>query len=96
VNGFDFLDFRVPVQGVENLISLVNLVFIQFLIFWVADALLLTRSFVLALAKDRPAWPPEVLKAQSNLLGMDDEWTAKWLDLRLIAWRTGSVSALGS
>jgi hypothetical protein len=94
VNGFAFIDFHYMERGIENLISFFNLLAIQFLIFWVADALLLTRSFVLALAKDRPLWPQAVLREQAETLGLSDSWTAMWLDLRLIAWRTGRVASL--
>ncbi len=41
-------------RGVESVISFMNLLAIRFLIFWVADALFLTRCFALALAKDPP------------------------------------------
>jgi hypothetical protein len=94
VNGFAVVDFHDLERAIENLISLVNLLAIQFLIFWVADALLLTRSFVLALAQDRPRWPQPMLKNHARQLGLCQSWTAMWLDLRLIARRTGRVANL--
>jgi hypothetical protein len=94
VSGFAFLDFQNTERGTENLISFVNLLAIQFLIFWVADALLLTRSFMLALAKDKPGWRDTVLRAHAQKLALDEPWTEMWLNLRLIAWRTGRVSSL--
>jgi hypothetical protein len=94
VNGFAFIDLHYLERGIENLISFVNLLAIQFLIFWVADALFLTRSFGLALAKDHPDWPQPLLREHAEKLGLPEPWTAMWLDLRLIAWRTGRVSNL--
>ena len=94
VKGFAFIDFHYRERGIENLISLFNLLATQFLTFWVADALMLTRSFVLALAKDRPRRPQTVLEEQANKLGLSHTRTAMWLDLRLIARRTGRVATL--
>jgi hypothetical protein len=94
VNGFAFIDFHNAERGTENFISFINLLAIQFLIFWVADALLLTRSFMLALAKDNPRWPDAVLQTHAKKLALCKSSTAMWLNLRLIAWRTGRVSSL--
>jgi len=94
VNGFAFIDFHNAERGTENFISFINLLAIQFLIFWVADALLLTRSFMLALAKDNPHWPEPVLQMHAKKLALCKPSTAMWLNLRLIAWRTGRVSSL--
>jgi hypothetical protein len=94
VSGFALVDFHDLEHGIENAISLVNLFAIQFLIFWVADALLLTRSFVLALAQDRPRWPQPVLRDHARRLGLCQSWTAMWLNLRLIARRTDRVAGL--
>jgi hypothetical protein len=94
VNGFALIDFHYVERGIENVISFINLLAIQFLIFWVADALFLTRSFALALAKDRSHWPDDVLKEKAQELGLCKSWTAMWLNLRLIAWRTGRVANL--
>jgi hypothetical protein len=94
VNGFAFVDFHYVERGIESVISFMNLLAIQFLIFWVADALFLTRSFVLALAKDRPHWPDEILEKRARELGLCKSWAAMWFDMRLIAWRTGRVANL--
>jgi hypothetical protein len=94
VNGFAFVDFHYVERGIESVISFMNLLAIQFLIFWVADALFLTRSFALALAKDRPHWPDDVLKKGSQELGLCKSSAAMWFNLRLIAWRTGRVANL--
>jgi hypothetical protein len=64
------------------------------LIFWVADTMLLTRSFALALKEDKPHWPDIVIAEQMKDLGLPQVWTELWLDLRLIAWRTGRVASL--
>ncbi len=92
--GFALIDTHYVERGIEDLISLLNLLAVQFLIFWVADAMLLTRSFVLALKEDQPCWPEPVIASQMKHLGLSKEWTTLWLDLRLIAWRTGWVSSL--
>jgi hypothetical protein len=94
VNGFAFIDFHYVERGIESVISFLNLLAIQFLIFWVADALFLTRSFVLALAKDRPRWPDEVLKEKAQELALCKSWAAMWFDMGLIARRTGRVANL--
>jgi hypothetical protein len=94
VNGFALIDTHYVERGIEDAISLINLFAVQFLIFWAADAMLLTRSFVLALAQDRPQWPDNVLQEQSAALGLPDVWTSMWLDLRLIARRTARVANL--
>jgi hypothetical protein len=46
------------------------------------------------LAKDRPHWPDEVLKEKAQELGLCKSRGAMWLNLRLIAWRTGRVANL--
>ncbi len=94
VKGFALVDTHYVERGIEDFISLVNLLAVQFLIFWVADAMLLTRSFALALKEDKSAWPDSVIEYQMKNLGLPKGWTALWLDLRLIAWRTGRVAAL--
>ena len=72
-----------------DLISFLSLVAMQFLIFWTADALLLSRSFILALKRDEPAWP-----STTDILGLPTEEAYRWLDLRLVAARTRGVSGL--
>jgi hypothetical protein len=94
VKGFALVDTHYLERGIEDFISLVNLLAIQFLIFWVADAMLLSRSFALALKEDKPYWPEPVLAAHKKILGVRKQWTALWLDLRLIASRTGRVASL--
>jgi len=74
---------------VSDLLSFLSLVAIQFLIFWTADALLLSRSFILALQRDRPAWP-----TTSDFVGLPVQQGTQWLDLKLVAARTRAVSAL--
>jgi hypothetical protein len=94
VRGFALIDTHYVERGIEDAISLLNLLTVQFLIFWVADAMLLTRSFALALKEDKPAWPEAVIAGQMKELGLARTWAEHWLDLRLIAWRTGSVASL--
>jgi hypothetical protein len=94
VRGFALIDTHYVERGIEDGISLLNLLTVQFLIFWVADAMLLTRSFALALKEDKPNWPDTVIGDQMKKLGLTRTWTEYWLDLRLIAWRTGRVASL--
>jgi hypothetical protein len=94
VRGFALIDTHYVERGIEDGISLLNLLTVQFLIFWVADAMLLTRSFALALKEDKPAWPETVIGDQMKELGLSRTWAEHWLDLRLIAWRTGRVASL--
>jgi len=94
VRGFALVDTHYVERGIEDFVSLLNLLAVQFLIFWVADAMLLTRSFALALKEDRPGWPPAVVAERVRELGLAQEWTTLWLDLRLIGWRTGWVASL--
>ncbi|HXC10605.1 MAG TPA: hypothetical protein VNV61_16850 [Steroidobacteraceae bacterium] len=94
VRGFALVDTNYVERGIEDLISLLNLLAVQFLIFWVADAMLLTRSFVLALKEDRPRWPEAVIAPRLKDLGLAAEWTTLWLDLRLIAGRTSWIASL--
>jgi hypothetical protein len=70
-------------------LSFLSLIAMQFLIFWTADALLLSRSFILALKRDQPAWP-----TGTDMLGLPAEQATAWLDLRLVGARTRGVSAL--
>jgi hypothetical protein len=94
VRGFALIDTHYVERGIEDGISLLNLLTVQFLIFWVADAMLLTRSFALALKEDKPHWPDAVIGDQMKELGLPQTWAEAWLDLRLIAWRTGRVASL--
>jgi hypothetical protein len=75
-------------------ISLVSLMGLQWLIFWVADAIFLSRSFFLDLLRHKPAWPPTLLQNESDRLGIPEEWTTMWLNLRLIGLRTEAVAGL--
>jgi hypothetical protein len=83
---------QVQHRGAAGVISAVSLAFMQFLIFWVADAMLLSRSFLLALRKDEPAWPPEALKKEQQALGLPPDQAQLWSNLQLIARRTSWVT----
>jgi hypothetical protein len=82
--------FRPSIEA----ISLTSLFATQFLILWTADALLLSRSFILALWRDQPLWPAAVLKKEHDALGLDSERATLWLDLRLIGRRSNGVARL--
>jgi hypothetical protein len=75
-------------------ISLLSLVSMLFLIFWVADAMLLTRSFILELLRLKPKWPADVVLNTASELALPDDQTLLWLDLQLISVRTTWVAAL--
>jgi len=75
-------------------ISLLSLVSMLFLIFWVADAMLLTRSFILELLRLKPKWPPDAVLSTGSELALPPEQTVLWLDLQLISVRTTWVAAL--
>jgi hypothetical protein len=75
-------------------ISLASLFAMQFLILWTADALLLSRSFILTLWRDRPAWPAAALQKEHRALGLDQERATLWLNLRLIGRCTDGVAGL--
>lgn len=75
-------------------ISLASLFATQFLILWTADALLLSRSFLLALWRDQPAWPEDALKKECERSGLPKDRATLWLDLRLIARRTSAIANL--
>jgi hypothetical protein len=79
-------------HGLEGVISGLCFVFVQGLIFWVIDAILLTRAFMLDIARDAPAWPTSSLNVASGALGLRPDLTAIWLNLRLISRRTTWVS----
>ena len=75
-------------------ISILSLMALQWLIFWVADAIFLSRSFFLDLLRHQPAWPPTLVQNESRRLALREEWTTMWLNLRLIGLRTDCVAGL--
>jgi hypothetical protein len=78
--------------GLDGWISLLCFTFMQVLIFWVIDAILLTRAFLLDVARDGPQWPEATLKKTHALLGLSGDLAPILLNLRLIARRTSWVS----
>jgi hypothetical protein len=75
-------------------ISIVSLMALQWLIFWVADAMFLSRSFFLDLLYHQPAWPSTLVDNESKRLALQKEWTTMWLNLRLVGLRTDCVASL--
>jgi hypothetical protein len=90
----DLFDAASNVSRFTLSISLLSLVAMLFLILWVADAMLLTRSFIRDLLRLRPNWPPAVVQKTSTDLALPGEQSVLWLDLQLIAARTTWVAAL--
>ena len=75
-------------------ISLLTLIAMQFLIFWVVDAILLSRSFLVKLADSNPNWDTKVLARHNARLGLPPAYAVTWLNLQLVAERTRWVSGL--
>jgi hypothetical protein len=75
-------------------ISILSLLALQWLIFWVADAMFLSRSFFLDMLRHQPAWPPTLVHTESRRLALREDWTTMWLNLRLIGLRTDCVASL--
>jgi hypothetical protein len=78
-------------HGSAGIIPFASLLMMQLLIFWVADALLLTRAFLLDIARDAPAWPQAALTKTAAELGLPEDLATLWLNLRLLARRTSWV-----
>jgi cytochrome b561 len=78
-------------RGAEGWITFLGFTCMQVLIFWVIDAILLTRAFLLDMSRDEPEWPKASLKAMHAELGLPDELATMWLSLRLVAGRTSWV-----
>jgi hypothetical protein len=81
-------------REVATLVSLLSLVSIQFLVFWVADAMLLSRAFILELSRSRREWPAASLERAQTEFGLCAGTATTWLNLRLVAARTERVANL--
>jgi hypothetical protein len=77
-----------------KILSLLSLMSIQFLVFWVADAMMLSRAFTLELSRDEPEWPPHALAQEETELGLSSGPSMTWLNLKLIASRSVCVANL--
>jgi len=86
--GVPWLATQARKHGMAGWISFSCVICMQLLIFWVVDAILLTRAFLLAVARDQPPWSPESLKKARQELGLPDDLASVWLSLRLVAVRT--------
>jgi hypothetical protein len=81
-------------KWIENFISLWSLVFMLFLIIWVADALLLSRGFIQDLIRLDPKWPERATRKVWCELQIPVDQARLWLDLELISLRTAWVTSL--
>jgi len=90
--GVPWLATQARKHGVAGWIAFSCVIFMQLLIFWVIDAILLTRAFLLAVARDQPSWPTASLNRARQETGLPDDLAALWLSLQLIARRTHWVS----
>jgi hypothetical protein len=83
-----------PEARIAALVSLMGLLSIQFLVFWVADAMLLSRAFALELLREWPEWPTDVSQRKETELGLSSDPAVIWLNLQLVAARTACVVTL--
>jgi hypothetical protein len=69
---------------------------IQFLVFWVVDAMVLSADFTCALERVRgaSAWPDKARAAGERQLGLPSEPAVVWLNLKLVAARTECVAGM--
>jgi hypothetical protein len=81
-------------KWLESFISLWSLVFMIFLIIWVADALMLSRGFIKDVTKLDPPWPERATRKVWSELQIPADQARLWLDLELIAQRTAWVASL--
>lgn len=91
-SGVPWILTQASKHGAEGRIDFFCFMFMQVLIFWVIDAILLTRAFLLDVARDSPEWPKDTLKNTHTELGLPSDLAPLWLSLRLIARRTSWVS----
>jgi hypothetical protein len=94
IQGGGFMPGGTFARGAAKLLSFFSLVFIQYLLFWVADAMMLSRAFILDLVRERPDWPAHALSQEETTLGLSSGPSMTWLNLKLIAARTACVSNL--
>jgi hypothetical protein len=85
---------QIRKHGGEGWIAFLCFAFVQVLIFWVIDAILLTRAFLVAVARSEPHWPKYSFGRINSELGLPEDLARIWLDLRLIARRTHWVGNL--
>jgi hypothetical protein len=91
IPGFDATSID---QWFGSSISLLSLFAMQFLVFWVADAVLLSRSFALALQRLGPQWPAQALAREQEKVNLPGDEATIWLNLQLVARRTQWVANL--
>jgi membrane protein implicated in regulation of membrane protease activity len=94
IDAGDLTDTNGAVGEVSKLLSVVCCLAIQFLVFWIADAMLLSRAFTLDLTRCRLEWPPAARAAAVRKIAMAATPTDAWLRLRLVAVRTECVAQL--
>ena len=89
--GVPWILVQLQKHGVEGVISFLSFTGMQVLIFWVVDAILLTRAFLLDLSRDDPGWPKTPMNEMRAEMGLSDDLASIWLNLRLVALRTSWV-----
>ena len=94
IDAGDLTDTNGAVGEVSKLLSVASCLAIQFLVFWIVDAMLLSRAFTLDLTRCRLEWPPSARAAAMRKLAMPATPTDAWLRLRLVAVRTECVAQL--
>ena len=78
----------------SDVFSWVSLLSLQFLVFWSADAMFLSRAFIRELDQLRPAWPANALARGQKELCIAAEPAVTWMNLQLVARRTTCVANL--
>jgi membrane protein implicated in regulation of membrane protease activity len=79
---------------VSKSLSLVSCFAIQFLVLWVADAMLLSRAFTLDVSRSQLKWPAPARVAAMRQVAMPATAAEAWWRLRLVAVRTECVATL--
>ena len=80
--------------SMQELTTLPTALAILFLIFFVADATLLSVVFIRGLRLHHANWPERTLQAFESRTGVPARYLDDWIDLEFVARRTRSISTL--
>ncbi len=83
-------DYRFVAELVSDALMFVSLV----LVFTVFDATMLCYSLVDLLNARHTIWPPDARRRCRTTLGVADPLVNEWIDLKLVAERTSTISGL--
>jgi hypothetical protein len=79
---------------VGRVLSVLSFFAIEFLVLWVADAMMLSRAFIRELTRSEPDWPPKSLELAGSRFALDTEALKVWSNLQIVADRTEVVAGL--